>query len=336
MEVTKAALWGIVGISIVKNEADIIEPMIRHNLRYLDSILVIDNRSSDQTLAILLALRDEFPDRLAVRLDTRMGYPQKQIMNALAVELAMHEDINCLVPLDADELIRADRAMFRQTLLEATGPVHMPWINYIPTPTDDPFEKNPIRRMVHRLRTEPRQRFKTTFPIGLVGRAELSAGNHRLRRVDQPKKGLRKIFSRKQKLDLTSQVVEGLSIAHYPVRSKEQLFAKVVIGALNMRLRTGGTTREGFQWHELAQKIVDQRGMSDDEFYDAAKHYVSEPPVELIEDPLELHEADLPMHFPTDDQSLLIMKLVGFAQECVDAFGPTPDNGKQKRETPAT
>ncbi len=326
------ALNGIVGIATIKNEADIIEPMIRHNLRFLDSLVVVDNCSSDQSLATVLAMREEFPGRLIVRRDARMGHVQRQILNDLAIELAAQGDIACLVPLDADELIRADRSLFRQTLLQEIRPVRMPWVTYVPTPLDEQDEKNPICRITRRRQQEPKQWFKTTFPIHLVGQAELSPGNHRLIGKGHTPMRLRGFRPRPPKPDLAARTVAGLSLAHYPVRSREQLFTKVVIGALNMRLRTGGKTREGFHWHEAARTFIENRGMSDAEFYDTARRYAVTYPVALVEDPLDLHDADRPLRFPVEDQAQLVLKLLGFAQECVDAFG-TPPRGVRQRWT---
>ena len=42
----------IVGLYIVKNEADIIEPMVRHNLAFLDRLHVVDYEGSDGTIRI--------------------------------------------------------------------------------------------------------------------------------------------------------------------------------------------------------------------------------------------------------------------------------------------
>jgi hypothetical protein len=53
----------IVGLCIAKNEADIIEAMVRHNLGFLDQLHVVDNDSADATPGILAALEGEFGGR---------------------------------------------------------------------------------------------------------------------------------------------------------------------------------------------------------------------------------------------------------------------------------
>ena len=43
----------IASVSIVKDEADIIEAFVRHNLVFVDRMFIIDDRSSDNTSEIL-------------------------------------------------------------------------------------------------------------------------------------------------------------------------------------------------------------------------------------------------------------------------------------------
>ena len=46
-------IWGV---SMVRNEEDIVEAFVRHNLTILDGMLVVDHNSTDRTPAILTAL----------------------------------------------------------------------------------------------------------------------------------------------------------------------------------------------------------------------------------------------------------------------------------------
>ena len=43
----------LAGITIVRNECDIVEAFVRHNGAVLDQLYVLDNNSSDGTLEIL-------------------------------------------------------------------------------------------------------------------------------------------------------------------------------------------------------------------------------------------------------------------------------------------
>lgn len=308
-----AGLSGLVGLAVVKNEADIIEAMIRHNLHFLDALVVVDNASADQTAQIVAALAQEFPGRLLLRHDPRLGHLQQQILNALLRELGANNDIACFVPLDGDEFLRADPAQLRACLLAETRPVHLPWVTYCPTAQDDASQPNPVLRITHRRKKEAGQYYKTTFPRALVGQTRLKAGSHSV--------------ARHRAFD--PQVVPGLTLALFPIRSPAQLWAKVVIGALNMRLRTGAAQAEGAQWHSLYQQLTSGAGLSHAQFLHEAAHYATraqEAAVELINDPLPVSGAAQTLQFKIDEQDTLALKLAGFAAECVAQLQPPPSN----------
>ena len=43
----------LVGLSMVRNESDVIETFVRHNLTLLDELHIIDHNSSDNTLSLI-------------------------------------------------------------------------------------------------------------------------------------------------------------------------------------------------------------------------------------------------------------------------------------------
>ena len=49
----------IAAISMVRNEADVIESFVRHTLRFADRLYITDHRSEDATREILSALVSE-------------------------------------------------------------------------------------------------------------------------------------------------------------------------------------------------------------------------------------------------------------------------------------
>lgn len=295
---------GIVGISVVKNESDIIEPMVRHNLLFLDHLIVIDNNSGDATSDIAGALSAEFSDRFISKRDLRTGHVQTEVINETCRALASQRDIACFIPLDADEFILAEREFFRMQLLSEKRPILLPWVTYVPSRQDDQSDPNPATRIKHRRREEVTQYYKTTLPRHLVKKTRIGAGNHSLDRAWR----------------FDPQVIDGLSLAHFPIRSKHQLWSKAVIGALNMRL---GDRRkgEGFQWHDLAEKISNNGGISDDDYFQEAKRYAISSDVELIEDPLAMAPEACVLRYPVDNEGVLAVKLTAFAKECVDLLG---------------
>ena len=86
----------VFGIARVKDEADIIGPVVEHMLTQVDHILVADNASTDGTREILRELPIEVID------DNEVGYWQEKKTTALA-QYARKAGHSWVLPCDADE-----------------------------------------------------------------------------------------------------------------------------------------------------------------------------------------------------------------------------------------
>ena len=94
----------LVAVSIVKNEADIIEPFVRHTLARVDHHFIFDHDSTDGTRQILHALQAE---GLALTLftDDALGNLQQIRSNYLTKLAADTQQADWIFPLDADEIL---------------------------------------------------------------------------------------------------------------------------------------------------------------------------------------------------------------------------------------
>ena len=106
----------LVGLSMVRDEADIIESFVRHNLGYVDELHVIVQPSQDATRAILDALvREGLP--LRVTDDDEGGFMQGRKLTALGRRLLRSAAADAVLVLDADEFVRApDKAFLADVL----------------------------------------------------------------------------------------------------------------------------------------------------------------------------------------------------------------------------
>lgn len=94
----------VIAISMVKNEADVIESFVRHTLSFVDEMLIAEHSSTDKTPEILQKLQAEgLP--ITVRRLYAAGYVQVEIMNAFLHEAAIDKNADIVMPLDADEFL---------------------------------------------------------------------------------------------------------------------------------------------------------------------------------------------------------------------------------------
>lgn len=300
----------LAGLAVVKNEGDIIEAMVRHNLRFVDRLHIIDNDSADATPDILAALADEFSGRLTWEIDRQTGHMQTAIVNAALGPLLTRTGAKQIVLFDADEFLRADVTVFRETLLVERRPLLLPWVTYVPTSGDDTTVLNPSERITNRRCLENQPFYKVTIPAHLVGRVRVTAGNHSLRRAG----------------DSVAIAVEGLSLAHFPVRSAEQLTSKVLIGTWNMRLRGSRRGREGSHWHKLAARVLAGHVIDDNDVQEIATGYSSLSPSGIQPDPLAA-VGTTALKYTPDGKANLLRNLAAFTESCVRLLENAKEQG---------
>lgn len=93
----------VVGVSHVLNEADIIEPFVRHHAALLDLHIILDNGSTDATVEILRSLHGE-----GLKLQVYQAVSPifiEQLYNTGLYQLALNEGADWVAFLDADELL---------------------------------------------------------------------------------------------------------------------------------------------------------------------------------------------------------------------------------------
>jgi hypothetical protein len=142
---------------LCKDESDIIETTIRHLLWHVDEVIVADNMSADATPDILMALIEEFGERLQVHGDLEVGYYQDRKTTGLAME-ALARGHRWVVPVDADEIWQHNDPRVRiKDHLGGCGPdvgiFRVPVFNHLCTTSDDTYQENPVKRIRWRQRT---------------------------------------------------------------------------------------------------------------------------------------------------------------------------------------
>jgi glycosyltransferase involved in cell wall biosynthesis len=236
----------VVGISMVRDEADIIEATVRQMASQVDRLVVADNLSTDGTRDILERLAGELP--LTVVDDPIPAYLQSDKMSRLAAQ-AGADGADWIVPFDADEWWRCDFGRIADAL-EGRCPevrigddialVGATLFDHVPTGADD-SNPDPTRRMRWRRDTPlPLPKVACRFRWGLM----ISQGNHNATYHG-----------------ISAAISTGvLQVRHFPYRSDEQFIRKVRNGAGAYAAAGDALPPEaGAHWRGWGQ-ILDEHG----------------------------------------------------------------------------
>ena len=258
----------IISLSMVKNEQDIIEPFIRHNARYVDFMVILDNASVDETRRIVLDCARELKT-IIVADSNELAYNQAERMTRLLhyCQSAFFADFVLL--LDADEFISApDRRALEQSLntIPQGGAGLIPWRTFILTPSEiGRLAEDPPQSLHHRRTIELPLFRKAVLRLDGAYRPDLQ--------IEQGNHGIRTDSGR----PVPTVLLEDLYLMHFPVRSRDQLVCKSVVGwmaylARNPAARSKG---DGFQWRDAFDRVttVEASALNDSDLCEISLRY---------------------------------------------------------------
>jgi hypothetical protein len=285
----------VVAISCVKNECDIIEAFVRHTTAFVDKLVVLDNGSTDGSLAILKSLQSEGLPLQVVR-DPEPGYWQWRRMTRLMTEFEVRRfHADWALPLDADEFLVATEG---QPLIPSGVPLDRPLglllKTYVPDSQDDSSELNPVRRIRHRLRNEAKDWVKVMVPRVLSSQsgATLTQGNHGFCLSGQP---------------VPHHPAGQAFLAHFPGRSASQLLAKVAIAHFQLTAMQDKRPEWCYHYTPLFELIRQDPQRFAAQFREAVLRYMVTPQEhfvpEVTEDPIPYAGGALRYTLRAEDRS---------------------------------
>jgi hypothetical protein len=239
----------IISLSMVKNEQDIIEPFIRHNARFVDCMVILDNASVDQTRRIATSCARELGN-IVVTDNEEFGFTQAERMTRVLNGCQSVFFADFVLLLDADEFIGVpDRATLERALarIPAGGVGHLPWRNAVLTPEEAEAEVYDAPRCMRHYRTAEACVFhKAVLRLDGDYRPDLliEQGNHEVSTTS----GAR----------LPSLVLNDVPLLHFPIRSRQQVANKAIVGWAAYVCKDPFARRAtyGRQWRETFDRIV--------------------------------------------------------------------------------
>jgi hypothetical protein len=244
----------LVGVAIVRNEADIIETFVRHNLTVVDALAVVDHGSFDGTSEILAALAAEgLP--LAVGRDDSTGFRQAAIATRAVREILGQSGADYVFMLDADEFLKArSRESMEHALAAVPVGMHavVEWQTYVPDFVEAQIAD--VRACItgsRRLARERHGKHKVVVARHFreTPHAMVAMGNHL---VVPSAEGI--VPGR----SLPHAKLGGgaVALAHFPVRGREQLTAKIAIGWLANLAAGDSHPDTAYHWRELYAELA--------------------------------------------------------------------------------
>ena len=253
----------IVSITMMKNESDILESFIRYHLNIFDEMIILDNRSTDESVKIIENLQNENLPVILIK-DNDSYFNQHEKLSKL-LKIAFEEysaDIVC--PLDADEFLSSDNENPRKILemLDENRYYKIKWKTYIATAEDDSSVKFIPSRITH-MRDEKYETFyKVAVPkkLFLNSNASLEEGNHELAFEDLQERN-------------KALIIDDLRISHFPLRSIEQCMSKILVGWPNMISKNMENNDLAYHWKYLFEKIKEKGSISPEDVELFSKNY---------------------------------------------------------------
>lgn len=296
----------IVTITMVKNEIDIVEPFIRYHSELGYRMLILDNGSTDGTPEVI---RRMVTTGFAVDLifDDTPAFTQAEIMTDLLYAAIDRYDPDLVIPLDTDEFVRTHSGrsvadvMIEVSLARVT---QVEWLTYVPTDSDDETELNPILRMRNRRAVQHNYDAKVIIPalLALQRRLRLSQGSHQ-------------VFADGEGATLEFEPHPDLCLAHYPVRSADQVRSKYLVGWLANLARP---TQVLFDWYPFFNRMKDERPLTGPELTQMALYYNvadKQQPISLVEDPLKVDFiADFELQYTRVSVPSYIQNVINYAE----------------------
>ena len=232
-----------IGVTMVRDEADIIASTLRQMLRQVDAIVIADNLSTDHTRGIIEAVTVEHPGRVELVDDYDPAYTQSAKMTALALRARLQLGADWIVPFDADEWWYSPFGRIGDVLAEVAPQwlvVPAPLYDHVATARDPAGTDDPVKRMGWRRTTpNPLPKVACRWREDMV----IAQGNH-----DAIYHGRATRFD------------NLLVVRHFPYRSVDQLVRKVRNGAAAYRAAGDALPDNlGAHWRQWGD-LLEQRG----------------------------------------------------------------------------
>lgn len=270
-----------VGLSMVRNESDVIETFIRHNLTLLDELHIVDHDSSDNTREILTLLKQEgLP--IHIYHYNELEFAPERVLNHMMQHILNNDaDIDYIFPLDADEFIYCpsrEKLNTFLTLIPQNRVGMYIWRGYLPSSTE--YDPDFICHFTDQ-RKEEILTPKVIIPRAIAETCILTIGSHYM--IDSDGKEIKStVFIEPNNQQFYYWFIErfqaefittnDLWLGHYPIRSTIQQIKKVLEKSITMVMEKKGYRDSAWE-NQLRDLLAHNLDISLDELRLIAYNY---------------------------------------------------------------
>lgn len=295
---------------MVKNEKDIIESFIRYHLRIFDGMFILDNGSTDGTIEIIMKIAQEgWPVYLIY--DDNPAYIQSLIITRLLYEVIEKYNPDFVFPLDVDEFIFSkkinDLKKYFSANLSKDSLHYFSWVAYVPTKKDDQYEKNVLKRIVHRRKKQNNFDCKVLIPTWIPKKYKVTVkqGNHDIEVIGEP--------------ILKKSISPNIFLAHFPIRSINQVKSKYLVGWLANLARP---KKALFDWYYY-YNIIKSGNLSLDDIFQMALYYDvtdKEKRNTIIRDPISHELIDFALKYTKFDEFDYVKNILNYSENLAKKY----------------
>lgn len=298
-------------VGMIKNSADVIETFIRANGLFADRFVLINNHSTDNTMTILSKLQDEGYE-IEIYSDDENAYLQSMKMNILIRNVIAKYETNWIIPLDDDEiLISKSGFSVRKVIsdLDINRAYFAKWRIYIPTENDDMNEICVAKRQRYQFSDSLVNEKKVLFS-NITASSEMFRivqGNHDFVGVNVEK-----------------EYHDDLVIAHFPVRSEEQIISKAIVGWTNYLAMPNNREGNGGHWKVIYDYYKKHFTISIDMMWQISMLYlksnISIDELNVESNPLDLDDSAYEIRYTRIDEINPIINYINNCEQLADNY----------------
>lgn len=226
----------MITLTMIKNEADIVETFVRYTMNYAYKMVIVDNGCTDGSREILEKLIEE-GFNIEIFTEANVFYEQMFLENKYIRKINATEEFDYLVPVDVDEFLYPQNGNW--SIFEGLPQNQISIIEWKTYCLDEEKSIQNIFEDIDYVRYGVKEFTKVIIPKSLIREGFfVTMGHHDVAGIKENERN----------------ICDAIWMAHFPVRSRKQIQFKVYQGIL-AQLMSSYHSVVAFHWKDMFIKL---------------------------------------------------------------------------------